>query len=70
MEKFEHFIYSLLVEERKKKLVLLLTLVAFVLAILMFPSKIVLAKMLPGKSTNTFSFVLFTKCMSSIVNNL
>ncbi len=30
MEKFEHFIYSLLVEERKKKLVLLLTLVAFV----------------------------------------
>lgn len=55
MQKFEHFIHSLLVEERKKKLVLLLTLVAFVLAILMFPSKIVLAKMLPGKSTNTFS---------------
>ena len=55
MEKFERFVYSLLVEERKKKLVLLFTFIAFVLAVLMFPSKIVLAKMLPGKSTNTFS---------------
>ena len=55
MQKFEQFIYSLLVEERKKKLVLLLTLLAFLAAIMMFPTKIVLAKMLPGKSTNTFS---------------
>ena len=55
MQKFESFVYSLLVEERKKKLVLLLTFLAFVLAVLMFPTKIVLAKMLPGKSTNTVS---------------
>jgi len=55
MQKFEQFVYSLLVENRKKKLVLLLTLLAFILAVLMFPTKIVLAKMLPGKSTNTFS---------------
>lgn len=55
MQKFESFIHSLLVEERKKKLVLLLTFLTFLLAVLMFPTKIVLAKMLPGKSTNTFS---------------
>ena len=55
MQKFEQFVHALLLEERKKKLVLLLTLVAFVLAVLMFPTKIVLAKMLPSKSTNTFS---------------
>jgi len=55
MQKFEQFVHSLLLEERKKKLVLLLTLIAFVLAIVMFPTKIVLAKMLPSKSTNTFS---------------
>ena len=55
MPKFEHFVYTLLVEERKKKLVLLFTLLALVLAVLLFPSKIVLAKMLPAKSANTFS---------------
>ena len=55
MLRFERFVYSLLVEERKKKLVLLFTFLAFVVAVLMFPTKIVLAKMLPGKSTNTFS---------------
>ena len=55
MQKFEQFVYSLLVEDRKKKMVLLLTVFAFILAVLMFPTKIVLAKMLPGKSTNTFS---------------
>nr|WP_087437939.1 efflux RND transporter permease subunit [Sulfurospirillum diekertiae] len=58
MQKFEQFIHSILVEERKKKLVLLFTLLAFLAAVMMFPTKIVLAKMLPGKSTNTFSIYI------------
>lgn len=58
MQKFEQFIHSILVEERKKKLVLLFTLLAFFGAVMMFPTKIVLAKMLPGKSTNTFSIYI------------
>ncbi|WP_263831840.1 efflux RND transporter permease subunit [Sulfurospirillum oryzae] len=55
MQKFEQFIHSILVEDRKKRRVLLFTLLAFLAAVMMFPTKIVLAKMLPGKSTNTFS---------------
>lgn len=58
MQKFEQFIHSILVNERKKKLVLLFTLLAFLAAVMMFPTKIVLAKMLPGKSTNTFSIYI------------
>jgi len=55
MKRFEQFIHDVLLDKRKKRLVLLLTLFAFIAAIMMFPTKMVLAKMLPGKSTNTFS---------------
>ncbi len=55
MNKFENFVFGILDNPKKKKMVLVLTAVAFVLSLLMFPTKIVLAKMLPGKSDNTFS---------------
>lgn len=55
MNKFENFVFGILDNPKKKKMVLFLTAVAFVLSLLMFPTKIVLAKMLPGKSDNTFS---------------
>jgi multidrug efflux pump subunit AcrB len=55
MNKFEHFVFSILDRPLKKKRVLQITVALFILAILMFPTKIVLAKMLPGKSDNTFS---------------
>lgn len=55
MQRFEQFIHDILLDSRKKRLVLLLTLLAFVASVMTFPTKIVLAKMLPGKSTNTFS---------------
>ena len=58
MEKFEQFIYAILMSPSKKKLVLLITLLAFIASILMFPSHMVLAKMLPGKSTDTFSIYI------------
>lgn len=55
MNKFENFVFGILDNPKKKKMVLVMTAVAFVLSLLMFPTKIVLAKMLPGKSDNTFS---------------
>lgn len=55
MKKFENFVFSILETPLKKKRVLQITAALFVIAILMFPTKIVLAKMLPGKSDNTFS---------------
>jgi len=55
MHRLETFVYNILVSPQKKKLVLLLTFLAFLGSVFMFPTNIVLAKMLPGKSTNTFS---------------
>ena len=55
MHKFETVIYAILSSKLKKFLVLFITLLAFIASLLMFPSKLVLAKMLPGKSANTYS---------------
>lgn len=55
IDKFEGFIYSILDCKLKKFLVLFLTLLAFIGSLLMFPTNLVLAKMLPGKSANTYS---------------
>ena len=55
MNKFEFFIYSILESKFKKFLVVFITLLAFLGSLMMFPSKLVLAKMLPGKSANTYS---------------
>ncbi len=66
MKKFENFVYDILDTPKKKKMVLLLTALAFALAILMFPTKIVLAKMLPGKSDNTFSLYVDAPSGTSI----
>ncbi len=66
MKKFEDFVYDILDTPKKKKMVLMLTALAFALAILMFPTKIVLAKMLPGKSDNTFSLYVDAPSGTSI----
>jgi multidrug efflux pump subunit AcrB len=55
MKKLEQFIFSILQSRSKKMLVLLITLLAFIGSLMMFPTKAVLAKMLPGKSDDTFS---------------
>lgn len=64
--KFENFIYNIVNSKPKKLLVILLVLSSLVGAIMMLPSKIVLAKMLPGKSTNTFTVYIDTPTGSSI----
>jgi len=66
MKQFEDFIYSILDDRLKKRLVIFLTAAAFFLSLLMFPTKMVLAKMLPGKSDNTFSVYIDTPTGSSI----
>ena len=66
MKKLENFIHAILDSKAKKRLVVALTGLAFVLSLLMFPTKLVLAKMLPGKSDNTFSIYVDTPTGSSI----
>lgn len=66
MQKFENFIYHILETKFRKTMVIVLTAFAFFASLLMFPTKAVLAKMLPGKSDNTFSVYIDTPTGSSI----
>ena len=66
MNGLENMVYSILDNKIKKTLIIILTAVAFFASLLMFPSKLVLAKMLPGKSDNTFSVYIDTPTGSSI----
>ena len=66
MKGLEKFVYSILGSKSKKMLVIVLTAIAFFASLLMFPSKMVLAKMLPGKSDNTFSVYINAPTGSSI----
>ena len=58
MKRLEAFIFAIINSKFKKFLVLFITLVAFVGSLMMLPTKLVLAKMLPGKSDNTFSIYI------------
>lgn len=66
MKNLENFIHNILDSKIKKTLVIVLTAAAFFLSLLMFPTQLVLAKMLPGKSDNTFSIYVDTPTGSSI----
>jgi multidrug efflux pump subunit AcrB len=66
MSKLEGLIYSILDKKSKKILVIVLTILAFFGSLMMFPTQMVLAKMLPGKSDNTFSVYVDTPTGSSI----
>ena len=65
-KKFENFIYSILNSRSKKITVILLVMLSLVGSVMMLPSKLVLARMLPGKSANTFSIYVNTPTGSSI----
>ncbi len=54
-KKFEELIYAGLQSQKNKNMILIGTLVAFILSMAMFPTEIVLAKMLPGKNNDTFN---------------
>ncbi len=66
-ERFRSFIFTTIQSPLKRRSILLGTLMAFVLSVLMLaPSKMVLAKMLPGKNNDTFSIYTTLKSGSSI----
>ena len=63
---FEKFVYKILDSKINKTIVILLTLGSLAGAVMMLPTKLVLAKMLPGKSENTYSIYVDTPTGSSI----
>ncbi len=82
MKRFERFVYSILDSRFKKTVVFILIFASLAGSIMMFPTKLVLAKMLPGKSANTYSIYVdaptgssvdqtkkVTRCVTSILKN-
>jgi multidrug efflux pump subunit AcrB len=63
---FENFIFDILNSKTKKIMVIAITLGSLMGAIMLLPTQIVLAKMLPGKSTNTYTVYIDTPTGSSI----
>ncbi len=66
MKWLENLIFSINGSGFKRLLVIVFTLVALALSILMFPLEMVKARMLPGKSTNTYSIYVDTPTGSSM----
>lgn len=65
MHKLEDLVYSILENKKKRFFVIVVTLIALVLSVLMIPAGLVKARMLPGKSANTFSVYIDTPTGSS-----
>ncbi|MDD5717282.1 MAG: efflux RND transporter permease subunit [Sulfuricurvum sp.] len=65
-KKFENYLLGILNHPSKKRVVLLGTLIAFILAVGLIPTKIVLAKMLPGKNNDTYNIYIDLPNGSSI----
>lgn len=64
--KLEKFIYDIIQSPKKSMLVYVITLILFVLSVATFPTKIVKAKMLPSKDSDTFSVYVDLRDGSSI----
>ncbi|MDF1881722.1 efflux RND transporter permease subunit [Sulfurimonas sp. MAG313] len=66
LKRFEQAIFKSLQSKNKKRLILFITFLAFVFSMMLIPSQLVLAKMLPGKNSNTFNVYLDLPSGSSI----
>ena len=66
MKWLENFIFNVNGSNFKRWMVIILTFVALGATIMMLPTKLVLARMLPGKSANTFSIYVDAPSGSSI----
>ncbi len=66
MKRFEKFVFAILGSNARHWAVIVLTLLALAGSIMMLPTKLVLAKMLPGKSANTFSVYIHAPTDSSV----
>lgn len=62
----EKIVYNIIANKRNKLIVILIVLLAMGGAVMMIPTKLVLARMLPGKSANTFSIYVDTATNASI----
>ncbi len=62
----EKLIYNIISSKKKKRMVVAIVLLSLMGSIAMIPTKLVLAKMLPGKSANTFTVYIDTATNSSI----
>lgn len=63
---FENFIFGILQSKQKKLFVVLTILASLVGSVMMLPTEVVKARMLPGKSANTFNIYVTTPAGSSI----
>jgi multidrug efflux pump subunit AcrB len=62
----EKLVYSIISSKRNKMIVIFLVLLSMVGAVMMIPTNLVLARMLPGKSANTFTIYVDTATNASI----
>ncbi|WP_415408130.1 efflux RND transporter permease subunit [Sulfurovum sp. CS9] len=63
----ENFVYKIISSKRNKWIVTFLVILSMAGAVMMIPSGMVLARMLPGKSANTFTIYVDTATNASIV---
>lgn len=66
MKWLEKLIYNINGSKSKRTMVIIITLAALGATVMMLPTKLVLARMLPGKSANTFSIYVDAPAGSSI----
>lgn len=79
-KKFEIYLLNILQSPSKKKMVLIITLLAFIFSVALIPTELVLAKMLPGKNNDTYTIYVdlangssieqTAKVSECVVNNL
>lgn len=62
----ENFVYKIISKARNKWIVTIIVILAVLSAVMMLPSKLVKAKMLPNKSANTFTVYIDTATNASI----
>lgn len=62
----EKIVYNIISTKRNKFIVIMIVLLAMAGSVMMIPSKLVLARMLPGKSANTFTIYVDTATNASI----
>ena len=65
-QKFENALLNVLQSSSKKRMILLMTFLGFILSVAMIPTELVMAKMLPGKNNDTYSVYIDLPTGSSI----
>ncbi len=65
-KKFENYLFGILQSPSKKKMVLIITFLAFLFSVALIPTELVLAKMLPGKNNDTYTIYVDLPNGSSI----